>query len=135
MAKKKKEKKEQCPINFKPLEGTILKYKGKKEKKGRCPIWIKEEHIEYEIELKKLQIELMKLQKSMKTNGNRILAIFEGRDAAGKGGTIKRITAFLNPVVLPALCSTFVCRQRTGCIRSFLVQPGHGRTGDGFLYR
>ena len=32
MAKKKKEKKEQCPINFKPLEGTILKYKGKKEK-------------------------------------------------------------------------------------------------------
>ena len=97
MAKKKKEKKEKCPINFKPLEGTILKYRGKKEKKGRCPIWIKEEHIEYEIELKKLQIELMKLQKSMKTNGNRILAIFEGRDAAGKGGTIKRITAFLNP--------------------------------------
>ena len=97
MSKKKKEQKEQCPINFKPLEGTILKYKGKKEKKGRCPIWIKEEHIEYEIELKKLQIELMKLQKSMKANGNRILAIFEGRDAAGKGGTIKRITAFLNP--------------------------------------
>jgi polyphosphate kinase 2 len=97
MPKKKKEKKEKCPIDFKPLEGTILKYRGKKEKKGRCPIWIKEEHIEYEIELKKLQIELMKLQKSMKTNGNRILAIFEGRDAAGKGGTIKRITAFLNP--------------------------------------
>ncbi len=97
MPKKKKEKKEKCPIDFKPLEGTILKYRGKKEKKGRCPIWIKEEHIEYEIELKKLQIELMKLQKSMKTKGNRILAIFEGRDAAGKGGTIKRITAFLNP--------------------------------------
>jgi polyphosphate kinase 2 len=97
MAKKKKEKKAQCPISFKPLEGTILKYRGKKEKEGRCPIWIKEEHIEYEIELKKLQIELMKLQKSMKANGDRILAIFEGRDAAGKGGTIKRITAFLNP--------------------------------------
>jgi len=94
MTKKKKEK---CPINFKPLEGTILKCKDKKEKKGRCPIWIKEERIEYEIELKKLQIELMKLQKSMKANGDRILAIFEGRDAAGKGGTIKRITAFLNP--------------------------------------
>ena len=39
----------------------------------------------------------MKLQKSMKASGERILAIFEGRDAAGKGGTIKRITAFLNP--------------------------------------
>ena len=97
MAKKKKEKKEQCPIEFKPLEGTIYKYKGKKEKKGRCPIWIKQEHIEYEIELKKLQVELMKLQKTMKAHGDRVLAIFEGRDAAGKGGTIKRITAFLNP--------------------------------------
>jgi polyphosphate kinase 2 len=39
----------------------------------------------------------MKLQKSMKAKGDRILALFEGRDAAGKGGTIKRITAFLNP--------------------------------------
>lgn len=39
----------------------------------------------------------MKLQDSMKENGQRILAIFEGRDAAGKGGTIKRITAHLNP--------------------------------------
>ncbi len=100
MSKKKKErteKKGKCPTHFKPLEGTILKYYGKKPKKGRCPIWIKEEHIEYEIELKKLQIELMKLQKSMKARGDRILAIFEGRDAAGKGGTIKRITAFLNP--------------------------------------
>lgn len=101
MPKKKKEKKadkkKQCPISFKPLEGTIFKYKGKKEKEGRCPIWIKEEHIEYEIELKKLQVELMKLQKTMKANGDRVLAIFEGRDAAGKGGTIKRITAFLNP--------------------------------------
>lgn len=94
---KKEEKKEKCSINFKPLEGTIFKYKGKKEKKGRCPIWIKEEHIEYEIELKKLQVELMKLQKTMKADGHRVLAIFEGRDAAGKGGTIKRITAFLNP--------------------------------------
>jgi polyphosphate kinase len=51
----------------------------------------------YEMELKKLQIELMKLQQDMKKNGTRVLAIFEGRDAAGKGGTIKRITAFLNP--------------------------------------
>ena len=97
MTKKKNEKKEQCPTDFRPLEGTILKNMGKKEKEGRCPIWIKKEHIEYEIELKKLQIELMKLQKTMKVRGDRVLAIFEGRDAAGKGGTINRITAFLNP--------------------------------------
>jgi polyphosphate kinase 2 len=39
----------------------------------------------------------MKLQCSMKANGQRVLAIFEGRDAAGKGGTIKRIITHLNP--------------------------------------
>jgi polyphosphate kinase 2 len=39
----------------------------------------------------------MKLQSSMKMNGQRVLAIFEGRDAAGKGGTIKRTIAHLNP--------------------------------------
>ena len=83
---------EQCAIDFKPLEGTLFKCRDKKPKKGRCAIWVKKEHIQYEIELKKLQIELMKLQKTMKTTGQRIVAIFEGRDAAGKGGTIKRIT-------------------------------------------
>jgi polyphosphate kinase 2 len=39
----------------------------------------------------------MKLQSSMQHNGQRVLALFEGRDAAGKGGTIKRILAHLNP--------------------------------------
>ena len=39
----------------------------------------------------------MKLQSSMKANGQRVLALFEGRDAAGKGGTIKRAIAHLNP--------------------------------------
>ncbi|MCI5161978.1 MAG: polyphosphate kinase 2 [Candidatus Electrothrix sp. AX5] len=58
---------------------------------------MKKATLDYEIELKSLQIELMKLQKHMKATGMRVLAIFEGRDAAGKGGTIKRITAFLNP--------------------------------------
>jgi polyphosphate kinase 2 len=85
------------PDDFKPLEGTAYKFRNKEEKDGRVPVWISVKRIEYEIELKKLQIELMKLQKSMKERGDRILAIFEGRDAAGKGGTIKRITAFLNP--------------------------------------
>ncbi|MCI5148829.1 MAG: polyphosphate kinase 2, partial [Candidatus Electrothrix sp. MAN1_4] len=60
-------------------------------------VWIKKATLDYEVELKSMQIELMKLQKHMKATGMRVLAIFEGRDAAGKGGTIKRITAFLNP--------------------------------------
>lgn len=44
-----------------------------------------------------LQVELVKLQKWVKDNNLRIMAIFEGRDAAGKGGTIKRFTEYLNP--------------------------------------
>jgi len=92
-----KKKKKSGLTKFKLLEGTAYKFKDNKEGKNRRPIWIKEAQLEYEIELKKLQVELMKLQKHMKATNMRILAIFEGRDAAGKGGTIKRITAFLNP--------------------------------------
>lgn len=51
----------------------------------------------YEKELKRLQIELVKLQDWVKTTGMKVVVIFEGRDAAGKGGTIKRITESLNP--------------------------------------
>jgi polyphosphate kinase 2 (PPK2 family) len=45
----------------------------------------------YEKELYKLQVELCKLQKWVKQTGQKIIIIFEGRDAAGKGGVIKRI--------------------------------------------
>lgn len=51
----------------------------------------------YESELKRLQIELVKLQEWIKVKGLRVVVIFEGRDAAGKGGVIKRITERLNP--------------------------------------
>jgi polyphosphate kinase 2 len=50
----------------------------------------------YEKELSKLQIELVKLQQWVKQEGKRIVVLFEGRDAAGKGGMIKRITEPLN---------------------------------------
>ncbi|MGB3728796.1 MAG: polyphosphate kinase 2 [Thermodesulfobacteriota bacterium] len=50
----------------------------------------------YEKELEKLQIELVKLQDWVKQEGKRIVVLFEGRDAAGKGGMIKRITEVLN---------------------------------------
>ncbi len=51
----------------------------------------------YERELEKLQVELVKLQEWVKQKGLKVIVIFEGRDAAGKGGTIKRITQSLNP--------------------------------------
>ena len=51
----------------------------------------------YENELGKLQIELVKLQEWVKHEGLKVVVIFEGRDAAGKGGVIKRITESLNP--------------------------------------
>lgn len=51
----------------------------------------------YEEELVRLQIELVKLQEWIKHAGLRVVVIFEGRDAAGKGGVIKRITASTNP--------------------------------------
>ena len=51
----------------------------------------------YEKELKALQIELVKMQAWAKDSGARILCVFEGRDAAGKGGTIKRFREYLNP--------------------------------------
>lgn len=67
------------------------------KKEERLPIWVKKSVITYEEELKKLQIELLKLQNHVKDKGLKILLIFEGRDAAGKGGTIKRMTEHLNP--------------------------------------
>jgi polyphosphate kinase 2 len=52
---------------------------------------------EYEVEKYKLQIELLKLQYWGEDSGQRHIIVFEGRDAAGKGGTIKRFTEYLNP--------------------------------------
>jgi polyphosphate kinase 2 len=54
----------------------------------------------YERELFRLQAELVKLQEWARTEGQRIVVIFEGRDAAGKGSTIKRVTEYLNPRVV-----------------------------------
>ncbi|WP_394357047.1 polyphosphate kinase 2 [Sulfurimonas gotlandica] len=68
-----------------------------KKKDGKVRIWVKAETLEYEDELSKLQVELLKFQNHVKEQGLKILMIFEGRDAAGKGGTIKRITEHLNP--------------------------------------
>ena len=54
---------------------------------------------DYEKELKKLQVELCHLQAWIKAKGERVIIVFEGRDAAGKGGTIKALTARVSPRV------------------------------------
>ena len=60
----------------------------------------------YEQELFRLQAELVKVQEWVRAEGQRLVVVFEGRDAAGKGGTIKRVTQYLNPRVarIAALC-------------------------------
>lgn len=84
MAKKKKNKLKSEPDNI-----VYSDIKPEKKKKLTKP--------DYEDHLRKLQIELVKLQKWIKNKGLKVVVIFEGRDAAGKGGVIKRITQRLNP--------------------------------------
>lgn len=92
---KQKEQKEQKM----PKEQKVPKEKKeKKEKKSEMvTVEMKKSQLVYEEELQTLQIELLKMQNHIKDTGKKLLLIFEGRDAAGKGGTIKRITEHLNP--------------------------------------
>jgi polyphosphate kinase 2 len=76
---KKKKKKKDKPLSYKQIRKT----------------WLDKDF--YEKELERLQFELVKLQYWVRDQGLRIILIFEGRDAAGKGGIIKRITEPLNP--------------------------------------
>ena len=90
--------KEKQKISPKKLSESVAgKNLDKKPSKERVAVYIKKSTIEYELELKKLQIDLLKLQNHVKDKGLRIVMLFEGRDAAGKGGTIKRITEHMNP--------------------------------------
>ncbi|HEV8037810.1 MAG TPA: polyphosphate kinase 2 [Bryobacteraceae bacterium] len=61
---------------------------------------------DYDQELRRLQVELVKFQEWVRNRGLRVVALFEGRDAAGKGGTIKRITESLNPRVCRVVALT-----------------------------
>ncbi len=64
---------------------------------GNYPYKKKISRVEYEKKKQELQIELLKMQSWVKETGQRIVILFEGRDAAGKGGTIKRVMEHLNP--------------------------------------
>lgn len=97
----KKEKKKGKKKGKKRKEGlkehTAISLIDKKKGKNRQAIWVSKFTLKYEEELQKLQIELLKWQKHVITKEQKVLLIFEGRDAAGKGGTIKRIVEHLNP--------------------------------------
>ena len=91
--------------SLKIFEEMVLKYQGQvsKEDSDSAPLPADypyktrmSRHV-YEKEKKKLQIELLKVQSWVKESGQRIVSLFEGRDAAGKGGTIKRYMEHLNP--------------------------------------
>ncbi|RME50850.1 MAG: polyphosphate kinase 2 [Caldilineae bacterium] len=81
-----------------PLQATLQAGDGQKPapkaKRKRIPKKV------YERELAKLQVELVKLQEWIKHKGLKVVVVFEGRDAAGKGGVIKRITQRLNPRIV-----------------------------------
>ncbi len=89
MKKHKKEKKK--TIDSALVHDKHDEVQGEKTKKKRL------ESRFYNNELAKLQVELVKLQEWIKRKGLKVVVIFEGRDAAGKGGVIKRITQRLNP--------------------------------------
>ncbi len=105
-------KKKGAPLVAKPIKITIG---GKKHKfdinDPKLPNWIDDKALqsgdypydarmdkkEYEQTLERLQIELVKLQYWLQKTGERVISVFEGRDAAGKGGTIFTIRQFMNP--------------------------------------
>ncbi len=104
------------PTRKRTLKGTGSKSTGKKKTSSgngasagskKSAIKMSMKNKEYEKELFNLQLELVKLQEWIKHKGLKVVVIFEGRDAAGKGGVIKRINQHLNPricrvVALPA---------------------------------
>ncbi|GAA3719819.1 polyphosphate kinase 2 [Microlunatus aurantiacus] len=79
------------------LSTTTVGYRAQMTKHGSRPGKIANDV--YEAELFRLQSELVKLQEWVRHTGARVVVIFEGRDAAGKGGTIKRVTEYLSPRV------------------------------------
>ncbi len=82
------------------------------EESGAEPVQLSKK--QYEKELKKLQIELVRLQEWIVETGQRIVVVFEGRDTAGKGGVIKRIGEKTNPrVIRTAALTTPTEREKT----------------------
>ncbi|MCP3982118.1 MAG: polyphosphate kinase 2 [bacterium] len=78
-------------------EHTAFKASESDGTKDRVSVMVKKSTVSYERQLHELQIELLKMQGEVRAKGMRVMLLFEGRDAAGKGGTIKRFTEHMNP--------------------------------------
>src|SRR5215467_13575924 len=74
-----------------------MAHRAEGEASGQTPV--KLPRAQYEEELLRLQVELVAVQEWVKAKRQRVVVVFEGRDAAGKGSTIKRVTQYLNPRV------------------------------------
>lgn len=93
MSKRVKNKTKACMVEQKNTKSVSMAPSRTSQKSKHKPI----DKNFYEKELRRLQIELVKLQEWVKVKGLKIVVLFEGRDAAGKGGVIKRIMEKLNP--------------------------------------
>ena len=151
MAKNKAEKKDAVKGKAKKGEGHTAKT-AEDERDASAPG--KElSGKDYNRELKKLHVELVKLQEWVVHKGLKVCIVFEGRDGAGKGGTIKAITERVSPrvfrvVALPdadraredadvraALPAAPAGGRRGRDLGPQLVQPRRRRAGDGLLHR
>ena len=94
MSKKSKKPKKSEPSTA-PV--TIVPPSGIEEFDAASAAWPKMKKKEYEAEMRRLQGELVALQQWVTATGAKIMVVFEGRDTAGKGGTIRRITERTNP--------------------------------------
>ncbi|MGE3246090.1 MAG: polyphosphate kinase 2 [Beijerinckiaceae bacterium] len=81
---------------------------------GGFPYEKKLKRSEYDEELRQLQIEQLKALDWIKKNGERVVVVFEGRDSAGKGGTIQRVTEHLNPRSVKVVALTKPTEQEQG---------------------
>ena len=115
MAKDKVDEKNKESKAIKQQEKKNMKHEDLKNAENKKPQHPKElSNKDYEKELERLQIELVKLQGWIKEKGLKVVVLFEGRDAAGKGGVIKRITERLNPrIVRVVALATPTEREKT----------------------
>ena len=136
-----------------PLEAARSARRQMKRKESRRVVQSALERHFAKAELIPYQAELIKLQQHLERTGRKMIILFDGRDASGKGGTIRRVTRYMNEkhyrvVALgkpteeqthraahEALHRAVPARRRDRPLRSQLVQPRHGRAGHGLLHQ
>ncbi len=113
--KKRKKEKKSSILTHKDLLG-ISSQKKFLEKLTRKNVSTKKiaKILEYEEDLENLQVELVKFQRWVQSTGQRVAILFEGRDAAGKGGTIRRFIEHLNPRAMRVVALPKPTNEETG---------------------